>query len=174
MKKFERFHGVIDLINGWTGRVVGLLLIPMMFIMTYEVFMRYIFIRPTLWAMELNQYLLLVVVALGGGYVLLTRGHVNVDIFYGRFGERPRAIFDILTAPLFFLFIILLIWESLDVAIESWQFREHSMIAHIPTYPVRMILVVGACLILLQGFAQLVRDFAKAVMKRLSTQPDKG
>ncbi len=174
MKKFERFLSVIDLINGWVGRIVGHLLILMMFVMSYEVIMRYIFNRPTLWAMEMNQYLFLILIALGGGHVLLNRGHISVDIFYGRFGERTRAIFDLLTSPLFFLFIIVLIWQSLDVAIESSQFREHSEMADIPVYPVRIILVVGAFLMVLQGFAKFARDLAKAVVKRSSTQPEKG
>jgi len=173
MKRFERFFGVIDLINGWTGRIVGNLLILMMFFMTFEVIMRYIFNSPTLWVNEMNQYLSVILVALGGGYVLLNRGHVNVDVFYGRFGERTRAILDLLTSPVFFLFIIVLIWQTLDEAIGSWQFREHSAAAEIPTYPVRLIMVVGAGLILLQGIAKFGRDFKKAAMKRSSAQPEK-
>jgi TRAP-type mannitol/chloroaromatic compound transport system permease small subunit len=173
MKGFERFLGVIDLINGWTGKIVGHLLILMMLFITFEVIMRYVFNSPTLWVNEMNEYLSVILVALGGGYVLLNRGHVNVDVFYGRFGERTRAILDLLTSPVFFLFIIVLIWQTLDVAIGSWQFRERSATAGIPTYPVRIILVVGACLILLQGVAKFGRDFTKAVMKRSSAQPEK-
>lgn len=173
MKKFERFLSVIDLINGWVGRIVGHLLIPMMFIMSYEVIMRYVFNRPTLWAMEINQYLFCILIALCGGHVLLNKGHISVDIFYGRFGERTRAIFDLLTSPLFFLFIILLIWQTFEVAIESSQFGEHSEMGNIPVYPVHIILVVGVFLMVLQGFAKFARDLAKVVIKRPSTQPEK-
>ncbi len=174
MKKLERFLRVIDMINGWMGWTVAYLMIVIMFIMTYEVVMRYLFTMPSLWAMEVNQYLLAITVALGGGYALLNGRHINADVFYSRFGERTRAIFDLLTAPLFFLFIIVLIWQLLEVAIESWQLKEHSEMGHIPIYPVRAILVVGAFLILFQGFAKFVRDFTKAVIKKPSTQSEKG
>ena len=174
MKKLERLIRVIDLINGWMGWVVAYLMIVIMFIMTYEVLMRYIFTMPSLWAMEVNQYLLAITVALGGGYALLNGKHINADVLYSRCGVRTKAIFDLITAPLFFVFIIVLIWQLLDVAIESWQIKELSEMGHIAIYPVRAILVVGAFLILFQGFAKFVRDLNKAVTKKPSTQSDKG
>ncbi len=174
MKKLERFLRAIDLMNTWVGRIVAYLLIFLMLIMTYEVVMRYIFTRPSLWAMEMNQCISVALVALGGGYALLNGKHINADVLYGRLGERTRAIFDLVTAPLFFLFIIVLIWQTLDVAIESWELKEYSQMAGIPIYPARIIMVVGAFLILSQGFAKFVRDFRKAIMKKSSTPPEKG
>jgi len=172
MKKLERFLSVIDLINGWTGRIVGHLLILMMFIVTFEVVMRYIFNRPTLWAMEMNQYLFCILIALGGGHVLLNRGHINVDILYGRFGERTRAIFDLCTSPIFFLLIITLIWQGFEVAVDSTRYTETSEMAGIPVYPVHILLVVGAFLIFLQAFAKFARDLAKSMTKEPSTRPE--
>ncbi len=174
MKKLERLVRVIDLVNTWVGRIVAHLLILLMLIMTYEVVMRYIFTSPSLWAMEMNQCISVALVALGGGYALLNKKHINADVLYSRLGERTRAIFDLVTAPLFFLFIIILLWQTLDVAIESWELKEHSEMAGIPIYPAHIIMVVGAFLILLQGFAKFVRDFTKAVMKKPFTQPEKG
>ena len=174
MKKLERFLRVIDVINTWVGRIVAHLLILLMLVMTYEVFMRYLFTSPSLWAMEMNQCISVVLVALGGGYALLNKMHINADVLYSRIGERARAIFDLVTAPLFFLFIIVLVWQSWNVAKESWELREYSQIAGIPIYPVRMIIVVGALLILFQGFAKFVRDFTKAMKKKPSALPEKG
>jgi TRAP-type mannitol/chloroaromatic compound transport system permease small subunit len=163
--KMERFFHWVDWINGWTGRVVGHLLILMMFFMTFEVVMRYLFNSPTLWVNETNQYLSVVLISLGAGYVLQNKGHVNVDVFYSRFGERTRAVLDLLTSPIFFIFVIVVVWQTIDGAAESWQYREHSPVAEIPTYPVRMIMVAGAFLILLQGIAKFGRDFRKARTK---------
>jgi TRAP-type mannitol/chloroaromatic compound transport system permease small subunit len=174
MKTLEQFLGLIDAINTWMGRIVAHLLLLLMLFMTYEVVMRYIFTRPSLWAMELNQYISVVLVALGAGYTLLNGKHINADVLYSRLGERTRAIFDLVTAPLFFLFIIVLFWQTLDVALESWELKEYSQMAGIPVYPVRITIVVGAVLLLLQGFAKFVRDFTKAVTKKSSTLPEKG
>ena len=174
MKKLERFLRVIDVINTWVGRTVAHLLILLMLVMTYEVVMRYLFTSPSLWAMEMNQCISVVLVALGGGYALLNGKHINADVLYSRLGERTRAIIDLVTAPLFFLFIIVLVWQTWDVAVESWEMKEYTQMAGIPIYPVRMIIVVGGLLILFQGFAKFVRDFAKAVKKKPSTLPEKG
>ena len=52
----------------------------MMFSVVYKVLARYIFNRPTIWEMEVNQYFLCGYTVLAGGYALLYRFHVNVDI----------------------------------------------------------------------------------------------
>ncbi len=165
MKKSQGLLGAIDRINERTGRIVGYFLVLVMFLMTFEVIMRYVFNRPTLWVNEMNEYLLLTVVALGGGYVLLHRGHVNVDVFYGAVTERGRAVLDLLTAPLFFLFMAVFLWQTWEAAAESWKFAERSTMAGIPTWPVRLVMVAGGCLLLLQGLAKFARDWARALGK---------
>ena len=164
--KMDRIFSLIDETNRWTGRIVGHLLILMMVFMTFEVVMRYLLNRPTIWVNEMNQYLSVVLVSLGAGYVLLNKGHVNVDVFYSRFGEKTRAILDLVTSPIFFIFVVIVCWQMIDGAIESWQYKEHSAAAEIPTYPVRMVMVIGAFLVLLQGVAKFGRDFRKARMKK--------
>ena len=98
----------------------------MMFVVSYEVVMRYIFNRPTIWALEVNQSLLCIYAALAGGYTLLRRGHVNVEIVYSRFGMRTRTVIDILTSFLFFGFIIVLLWQTWDMAFDSLMLGELS------------------------------------------------
>ena len=173
MKKLERFLDLIDRINQWTGKIVGNLLVMMMFVVTWEVVMRYVFNRPTLWAMELNQYMFCILIALGGGYVLLNRGHVNVDVFYSRRSEKTKAVLDLCTAPILFLFLTVLIWKAYEVAGDSIGYNESSDMAGIPTYPVRILVVVGAVLIFLQALAKFIRDLMKATGRRLLPPSEK-
>jgi TRAP-type mannitol/chloroaromatic compound transport system permease small subunit len=131
----------------------------MMFIVTYEVVMRYVFNRPTSWALEVNESLLCIYAALAGGYALLRRGHVNVEIVYGRFGMRTRMVIDILTSFLFFGFIIVLLWQTWDMAFDSLMLGERSEgVFGLPLYPAKIAIVIGVILILLQGFANFVRN----------------
>lgn len=131
----------------------------MMFIVTYEVVMRYVFNRPTSWALEVNESLLCIYAALAGGYTLLRRGHVNVEIVYGRFGMRTRMVIDILTSFLFFGFIIVLLWQTWDMAFDSLMLGERSEgVFGLPLYPAKIAIVIGVILILLQGFANFVRN----------------
>ena len=62
----------------------------MMLTMSYEVFARYLFNRPTIWVLEVNQYILCFYVALTGGYCMLHDVHVNVEIIYEKFSHVIR------------------------------------------------------------------------------------
>jgi len=76
--------------------------------------MRYFFNRPTIWVWEMNGFLLCVFVALGGGYTLLVRGHVRVDIVYDYLSTRSKAIMDLLTSFFIFLFLGILLWQATE------------------------------------------------------------
>jgi TRAP-type mannitol/chloroaromatic compound transport system permease small subunit len=159
MDLFGRVIRAIDWVNEQTGRLVSFLAAFMMFIVVYEVVARYIFNRPTIWAMEVNQYLLCGYTALAGGYALLYGSHVNVDILQQRFGVRTRAFLDILTSFLFFGFIFVLIWKTGAMAWEAWVYDEHSeSLLAVPLFPVKVVIPLGGLLILFQGLAKFIKD----------------
>jgi len=164
MEKIRRFIGLVDSLNTWVARVVSYLLLLLMFAVVYEVAMRYAFNSPTIWSMELNQFLLCFICALGGAYTLLSRSHVNVDIFFGRLGIRARAIVSLCTSSLIFAFLILLLIESWKMAISSWAIKEQAVSAWgPPLYPIRMIVPIGVFLIILQSIIRFIRYFIQAL-----------
>ncbi|MCZ6767871.1 MAG: TRAP transporter small permease subunit [Acidobacteria bacterium] len=160
----SRVLEVIDAASEWTGRISAFLIPGMMLIMTYEVVARYILKRPTTWAMESTQYLFLATTALGGAYVLLHGGHVNVPILYARLSTRTQAIVDVVTSLFFFFFMIALFRVSWMTTVESVVHLEHSPTYWgPPIYPVYIVMTAGILLTILQGLAKLVRDFATAI-----------
>ena len=159
MKKFDRALSLIDRTNERVGEHVSYLVVFMMLSVVYEVVARYVFNRPTIWSMEINQYLLCGYTALAGGYALLHRSHVNVDILYARFGVRTRAFADILTSLFFFSFVLTLIWKSGFMAWDALVDGERSdSLLAAPLFPVKAAIPVGGLLILLQGLAKFIRD----------------
>ena len=54
----------------------------------FEVVARYMFNSPTSWATEATTMLFVAYTILSGGYLLLHRGHIKVDIFYQQFSPR--------------------------------------------------------------------------------------
>ena len=88
--KLNKLLDIIDKVNERVGTVVAFGLIVMMFIMLYEVVARYVFDSPTIWAWDVNGLLFSAVLVLGGGYVLLHRGHVRLDILFERLSPRGR------------------------------------------------------------------------------------
>lgn len=158
------FLRIIDSINEHVGRVTAYIGAVMMVIVTFEVVMRYLFDRPTLWTFELNESLLCIYAAFAGGYTLLHQGHVNVEIVSQQFGKRTKAIVNIFTSFLFFGFVIVLLWQTSEMAFDSLMLRERSEgFLGFPLYPAKVAIVIGVILILLQGFANFVRTITTLI-----------
>lgn len=164
MKPIRYFLRYTDFVNAKFGWFVAFLMLPMIAIMVWEVIMRYFFNAPSLWAFEISLFMYGAYIALAGGYTLLVKGHVNVDIIWGRLPLRWRSIVDVVTAALFFLFVGVLFKESLEATVQSWQVMETTMTWWGPPYyPLRTVLPVASLLLLLQGLAKLIRDLNTAI-----------
>ena len=169
MKMANRLLGFVDNLSEWTGRVAGFLMFTLAFIVGYEVVLRYVFDSPTIWAHETAAMFFGAFIMLGGAYTLRHQAHVNMDIIYGRLPARGKAILDIITFVLFFLFCWLLLRDGWNLAWKSLLANEHaSTVWAPPVYPLRMMLPVGAFLILLQGLAKLARDVITASTGRVT------
>jgi TRAP-type mannitol/chloroaromatic compound transport system permease small subunit len=151
--------GVIDKINDWVGKILSFGVLFMFAIVLIEVIRRYLFNSPTVWGNELTQIVFGVYVILCGGYILRWGGHVNVDILYGRFSTKGKALVDIITFFIFLLFCGMMLAYGGSLAWESLTRFEHSQSAwNPPIYPVKLMIPTGAFLLLLQGIAKLMRD----------------
>jgi len=160
----KRFLKGIDRLNETTGKLVSFLIIFLVGVILYEICARYLFNSPTIWAHETSQMIYGVYVILLGGYVLQRGGHVNVEILYLRFPPRKRAIIDLLTWLLFFYFCGLLLTKGWEMAWDSFTVRETEPTAFAPpVYPIKMMIPLGALLILLQGLAKFTRDLTLAI-----------
>ena len=148
-----------DRINHHLGRIISFLLLPITFITAFEVFMRYILKSPTIWAWDLNIQLSAALILLGGGYTLKENGHVAVDILVMDMDKRRRAILDLITAPFFFFGFMILLIYGWEIGWSSFQAREAMPTVWAPHYyPIKLLIPVGALLMLLQGVAKLIRD----------------
>lgn len=154
------FLNFMEKLNEWTGKFVSLWMIPMIVVMSFEVFMRYVMASPTIWGTELVTYLFASYILLGGGYTLLHGAHVNINVFYNRMEVCRRALFDLLTACIFFVYTWVLFHEGLKFALDGWSRNRHSGTDwNPPLYPILMTVPIGAFLLLIQGVSKFIRDF---------------
>ena len=164
MDKLRRCLGVVDNISEWSGRFAWLLVPLLMLSVTYEVVARYVFKSPTLWGFDIDQFLLIIIVTLGGGWTLLHRGHVNVDIVYSHFKPRVRAIIDVLTYAVVFWLMLILLREFGSNALGSLNLRETTQSTWAPpVYPIKLLATAGIIIFFLQTLAQFTRDLVAAV-----------
>jgi TRAP-type mannitol/chloroaromatic compound transport system permease small subunit len=70
----------ITSLNRWVGRTAAWLVLPMFLMLILDVAMRYFVGRPTVWTSELTQLVFGFYAVIGGGWLLVERAHVNVDI----------------------------------------------------------------------------------------------
>jgi TRAP-type mannitol/chloroaromatic compound transport system permease small subunit len=159
MKWLRIFISIVNNLNDWTGKIVSMLIYPMILMLVWEVLMRYFFERPTSWANELSSMLYAVSFLLGGAYTLRWEGHIRMDVIYARLSTRKRALVDILTSIFFYLFAGVLLWESAGFAWRATVQGEVSIsIWGPPIWPIKLCVPLGASLILLQGVVKTIGD----------------
>ena len=156
----NRFTDAIDAISGWSGEFVCYWSIIAVFVYYYEVLARYVFNSPTNWAHESMFLMFGMQYLISGAYAFREGSHVRVDVLYQYLSERARILIDILTSVLFFIFAGTLLvtgWIFMADAIEVWEvsFTEWA----VQYWPVKISIVLGAVLILLQGTSKLIKDF---------------
>lgn len=158
----------IDATSDWSGKIVTFLIYAAIGALLYEVVARYAFDAPTIWAHGVTQRIIATYTILLGAYTLRHGGHVKVDILYNRLSIRRRAILDLVTAIFFFLFCGVLLWKGIGFAWTSVMIRERGTDVPFlaPLYPTKVMLPLGAFLILLQGLAEFTRNLVIAVTGR--------
>ena len=152
---------VIDGLSDWSGLIVCWLIIPLVGSLFYEVVARYLFHAPTVWAFDVSYMLYGAFFMLGAGYALYRGGHIRTDMFYQNWPPWRQGLIDAI-CYLFFFFpgMFFLLWMGGHEAWHSWTIRETSDQSpwHPPLYPFKAVIPVTAFLLLVQGFAELLKS----------------
>ena len=82
MAVIEAYLRFTDWLNAKFAWIIAFLVCPMLFIMIWEVVMRYFLNSPSQWAFEISLFIFGGYIVLGGAYTYLSGGHVNVDIIW--------------------------------------------------------------------------------------------
>jgi TRAP-type mannitol/chloroaromatic compound transport system permease small subunit len=156
----ERIIRTVDLISYWSGKTFAWLIVALTFVVSIEVFKRYILNAPTAWIFDFNNMLYGTLFMLCGAYTLAAGGHVRADFIYGSMRPRAQATLDLLLYVLFFIPCMLgLIYAGSGFAADSWRIGEHSTVTAEgpPVYHFKTIIPIAGALVMLQGLAEMVR-----------------
>ncbi|QBX33905.1 TRAP transporter small permease subunit [Paracoccus liaowanqingii] len=157
MQNYIRFA---DNLSAWFGKAFGWLVILMTLGMSYEVLVRYLFNRPTPWALDMSFIMYGTMFMMGGAYTLSRGGHVKGDFLYRLWSDRTQARVDlVLYFVFFFPGILALIFAGWKYASRSWGYGEVSVNspAGIPIYQFKSVIVAAGILLFIQGIAQVFR-----------------
>src|SRR5438046_4330684 len=150
----------IDQVSYWSGKSFAWLIVALTFVVSVEVFKRYILNAPTAWIFDLNNMLYGTLFMMCGAYTLAQGGHVRADFVYTYLRPRVQAALDL---ALYFLFftpgILVLIYAGYDYAALSWRIGEHSTVTAEgpPIYHFKSVIPLAGALVMLQGLAEIVR-----------------
>lgn len=151
----------IDRMSDIVAHFVKYLILVLIFVLIYEVAARYIFNKPTVWALETSMMVFGAIGALCWGYTLKIGGHVRVDVFYTMLSKKWKAIIDVVMT-LIFLFPIqyILIHSGIKWTLFALKTGEKMVESSWlpPSWPFRMVLTIGFILFFIQTVAELTKN----------------
>ena len=151
----KRVYRYIEMLNELAGNAVSYLFPVLVAIMSFEVVARYLFNRPQIWTWDVAKMFLILIVMWSGGYGVVHKAHVTVDVLMIRLSSKTKRIIGLFTVPLTLFGIGILLWTSAERAWGSLRIHERfGSLWNPPIYPLRIALVLGVFLLFIQVLIQ--------------------
>jgi TRAP-type mannitol/chloroaromatic compound transport system permease small subunit len=155
------FVRIVEAVNYRVGRVAMYLLFVMMAILLWSSVSKTFFL-PTMWTLEMAQFAMVAYYLLGGPYSLQLGSNVRMDLLYGNWSPRKKAMADALTVAAMIFYLGVLLYGGFSSTAYALEYGERSYSAWRPYMaPIKIVMCVGIVLMLLQAFAILIRDLAR-------------
>ncbi len=152
---------IIGSINEKTASGARWLMVVLMFVVVFDVLMRYFLNAPTVWAYELAMILGSTGYMLSWGECERVGMHLRVDVFYTSCSPKWKAIIDTMGTviawyPVYIVYMItgtkwaLRAWRIREVMVESYWYP--------PAGPTRTLIVIGLTMMCAQVTVSLIKN----------------
>jgi len=118
MNLFIRFVATVSRL---CGVIAAAMVLVSVVVVSQMVVVRYLLEASTTWQTEFVTYLLIGATVIGSPYVLLTRGHVNVDLLPIYMSHKARVVMALAAALVSLGFCAVLAWTGLEFWYEAWD-----------------------------------------------------
>ena len=119
----KTYVSAVSLLSRLCGAAAAAMLLAAVLVVCHMVVVRYLLQESTYWQTELVTYLLIASTFIGSPYVLLTRGHVNVDLLPIYLGPRARMALAMFASLLALGFCLVAAWTGYELWREAWDKR---------------------------------------------------
>ena len=172
----------VDAVNYRLGRVMMYGIFVLMGILLWSSISKTFFL-PTLWTLEMAQFVMVGYYILGGPYSLQLGSNVRMDLLYGDWSNRRKAWFDAVTVLFLIFYLAVLIYGAVSSTAYSlgyWKDAPFSFLASVvigtgeigtversPSawrpymWPIKVVMIAGFLLMLLQCVSELFKDFLR-------------
>ncbi len=155
--------GWMDRVSIAISRVAMFLVAVIVAIIFFEVVMRYLFEKPTLWVNEMSLWIAGGIYLLAGLYVMQQRGHIRIFILYDMVPRKVQRLFDLISTLLICIFAAAVVWGGFNEAWEKLMRWETFGTAWDPPIPATMkpLMLITVVLIALQSVTNLIADWGR-------------
>jgi C4-dicarboxylate transporter DctQ subunit len=160
---------VIDKVNSalrWFG-VASVLLLT--FVVVREVFMRFVFNRPSGWTIEISVIIQLAYGFLCAGYVLRQRAHITLESIFDYVRQKTRAILLMIGSIMGIIFCGIMVYYSWQMVVASFRLGDRTMFMEWPMSLIKLPVLIGFFLLGTQFVADTWRYY-----QQVSASSDSG
>jgi TRAP-type mannitol/chloroaromatic compound transport system permease small subunit len=172
----------VDAVNYRLGRIVMYGIFLLMGILLWSSISKTFFV-PSLWTLEMAQFVMVGYYILGGPYSIQLKANVRMDLLYGEWSLRRKAWFDLITVCFLIFYICVLLYGALISTAYSlgyWKDAPVSYLFGVVTgaeevgrlersssawrpymWPIKVVMIVGFFLMLLQCISELFKDILR-------------
>lgn len=153
------YVAVVDRLNYGLGRVVMFGIFALMAVLAWSTISK-VFFSPSLWTLEMAQFLMVAYFVLGGPYAIQMNANVRMDLIYGDLSPRRKAWWDAFTVLFLIVYLGIMLWGAIESTLYSFAYGgERSSSAWRPyLWPIKVTICIGLGLMLLQTLSELAKD----------------
>ncbi len=161
-KAIRHYVHYVELVSRLVGRFAMYGIFAMIGLLLYSSISKTFFL-PSIWTLEMAQFFMAGYYILGGGYSMQLRSHVRMDLLYGRWSTKRKAFTDSITSFCLVFYLVVLLYGGFSSVDYALQYGEKSYSSWAPYMaPIKIVMVCGITLMLLQAVATFFRDLATA------------
>ena len=151
----------VEALNRRVGRFAMYLIFALMAVLLWSSISKTFFL-PSLWTLEMAQFTMVAYFILGGAYSIQLGSNVRMDLLYGDWTPRQKALADAVTVFFLIFYLGVMLHGGLSSTLYAFEYNERSPTAWRPVmWPIKTIMVAGLVLMLLQATAELAKDILR-------------
>jgi len=120
MKYFVQF---VTRLSTLCGFAAAAMIVISVLVVVQMVWLRYVLVQSTVWQTEFVTYLLIAATFIGSPYVLMMRGHVNVELLPLYLSHNWRLTLALVASVMSLAFCLLIAWTGYELWYEAWDNR---------------------------------------------------
>jgi len=158
MSRLQTFVRMMDGISQLAGKTAAWMFFAVGLFVSFEVFMRYVLIAPTIWVDEVSRIFQVWAAFLAISYVLKHRAHIIIDITFRNPGSLSRKVVDTFALGVVIFFCLVAVRYGIYVWWKS-TVAGHTTDSYlaVPKAFIQSSIWVGFGLMALQSVAEIIK-----------------